>query len=346
MKAQWLSIFIKRAWFKNLVISSIAVAGLAAGLSECFVACSKPADKPVVAKKVVVNEAARTLLYLPIYHALEQGYFKDNGLDVTIITGGTATNAFAAMVSGEADFAVADPMYVPISREKGSQTKVVAQIVARIALWGVTWDPQVTSMDAATLKGKKITTHPRPMTAYTYTVKSVQDAGLDPEKDVEIIQSQPGTEVVPFLDKKADFLVTIEPNVSKAVAAGGHIVLSYPQVLGDQIFTGMMTRQDLLTKDSAEVQAMVDAVQMGMTDIRQNRAGALATAKKYFNQLPDSVVTMALNRLIDDQVIPSTVLVSDSSWDKAIAVRVGNGDLKSASPRDENCAVGVMGMAK
>lgn len=50
-----------------------------------------------------------------------------------IVTGGNATNSFAAMLSGEAHFSQADPMYVPISREKGSQTKVVAQVVARIS---------------------------------------------------------------------------------------------------------------------------------------------------------------------------------------------------------------------
>src|SRR6266404_6389999 len=88
-------------------------------------------------KRVVINEALRTVLYLPLYHAKEKGYFAQEGLDVDIITGGTATNSFAAMLSGQANFSVADPMYVPISREKGGRTKVVAQVVARIAVWGL-----------------------------------------------------------------------------------------------------------------------------------------------------------------------------------------------------------------
>ena len=74
-------------------------------------------------QKVVINEAARTLLYLPLYHAVQKGYFKDAGLDVEIVTGGTATASFAAMLSGEADFSQADPMYVPIAREKGERSR-------------------------------------------------------------------------------------------------------------------------------------------------------------------------------------------------------------------------------
>jgi hypothetical protein len=30
-------------------------------------------------RKVVVNEAARTLLYIPLYYVLESGYFRDAG---------------------------------------------------------------------------------------------------------------------------------------------------------------------------------------------------------------------------------------------------------------------------
>src|SRR5688572_5662415 len=69
-------------------------------------------------EKIVINEALRTLLYLPLYHAKEAGIFEKNGVEVEIVTGGTATNSFAAMMSGEAQFSQADPMYVPIANEK------------------------------------------------------------------------------------------------------------------------------------------------------------------------------------------------------------------------------------
>src|SRR4051812_37861159 len=75
--------------------------------------------KPIL-QDIVINEAAHTLLYLPVYHAIERGYFRDEGLEVSLVTGGTATNAVAAIVSGDADVAVADPMYAPISQSKGA----------------------------------------------------------------------------------------------------------------------------------------------------------------------------------------------------------------------------------
>lgn len=179
-------------------------------------------------KKVVINEAVHTLLYLPLYHAQQKEYFKEEGLDVEIVTGGTATNSFASMISGNADFSQADPMYVPISREKGAETKVVAQVVGRIAVWGSTLSPDIKTMDASTLQGKSIATHPRPMTAYTYTLKAITDAGLIPDKDVNIIQSKPGTELIPFFDKKAEFVMTVEPNTSIAEAKGRMLFCHIP----------------------------------------------------------------------------------------------------------------------
>lgn len=302
-------------------------------------------QQPIVLKPVVINEAARTLLYIPLYHAIEKGYFREAGLDVKVVTGGSATNSFAAMLSGEADFAQADPMYVPISREKGGQTKVVAQVVGRIAVWGVTFNPKINDITSSILKGKKVATHPRPMTAFTYTTKMIKDAGLEPDKDVAIIASIPGAELASLMNKDADLMMSVEPNISKALAQGAHVVISYPQLLGDQVFTGLMTREDYITQNRDVVISVVHAYQKALDDIRNNPSGALASAKIYFPQLEDVIIQTAIKRIIDEEVLPKNVLISEESWKKAIAVRVAAGDLKLASAREESCEIKLMEIA-
>lgn len=299
--------------------------------------------KPVEEKltKVIINEALRTMLYLPLYHAKEVGYFEQNGLDVDIVTGGTATNSFASMLSGEADFSQADPMYVPIANEKGGNTKVVAQVVARIAVWGISMDSTIQKMDKGSLRGKKISTHPRPMTAYTYTAKTILDNGLD-LNEVEIIESTPGTEIVPLISGNSDFAMTLEPNVSKAVSKGAKVVLSYPEILGDQIFTGLMAKDEYIEKNPNIVKAVVLSYQQAFDDIYKDKENAIKTSKKYFPQLEDKVIEMAVERMISDHVIPKSVLVSEESWNKAIDVRVKIGDLKDRTNRKENCALELM----
>lgn len=326
-----------------IVIMVITVAGV---LSWVFLRPGRtPQPNSDTRQKVVINEAVHTLLYLPLYHAVEGGFFDAENVAVEIITGGTSTNSFAAMLSGEADFSQADPMYVPISREKGGQTKVVAQVVGRIAVWGVTMDPQVESMTADSMRNKKISTHPQPMTAYTYTLKTIRDAGLEPDLDVEVIQSMPGTEIVPLLSGQADFAMTLEPNTSRAVVEGAHVVLSYPTELGDQIFTALMTREEYIENNRDTVVRVIRAYQHALQDIHANPDAALATAAKYFPQIDACVLELAVDRMIGERVIPESIMIKADSWERAIAVRVAAGDLQSPSSREENCALDIIGEA-
>lgn len=290
-------------------------------------------------KRITINEAVRTILYIPLYHAAVGGFFADEGLDVKIVTAGTATASFSSMISGEAEFSQADPMYVPISREQGAQTKVVAQVVARIAVWGLTMDDSVSTLDQSTLKGRKISTHPRPMTAYTYTKKIIMDNGLSPDKDVEIIQIKPPNEISPMLQGKSDYAMTLEPSTSIAVSKGAKVVHSFAKQLGDQIFTGLMTKESYIREHPEIVSSVQRAYQRAMNDIFKSPENALVSAKKFLPSLNDEIIMKALNRMIREQVIPSSIIPSEESWNKAIAVRVEVGDLKRETTKNENFTI-------
>ena len=60
-----------------------------------------PDDKPLT--KVTLNEVAHSIFYAPQYVAIEKGYFKDEGLDLTLVTGFGADKTMTAVISGEAD---------------------------------------------------------------------------------------------------------------------------------------------------------------------------------------------------------------------------------------------------
>lgn len=293
-------------------------------------------------ERVVINEAVRTLLYLPLYHAQERGFFRDEGLSVEIVTGGTATNSFAALLSGEAQFSQADPMYVPISRQNGGRTKVVGQVVGRIAVWGLSRDSVLDTLTASTLRGKTISTQVRPMTAYTYAVKTVEDLGLRVDKDVRILQNQPGTEITPLLRGEADVAFTLEPSASTAVGQGARVVFSYPQLLGDQVFTGLMTTEDYLVTNRDVVVRLLRAYQRSLDELRSNPDGGLSTAQKYFPQAAPQVLQAALQRLVAEQVFPRSVLIPEDSWNRAVAVRVRAGDLRNPIPISEAADLDVM----
>ena len=65
----------KTALLMSLVLSAFIVAG-------CFAGC-KPKDN---GNKIRVCETARSIFYAPLYVAVNNGYFADEGLDVDVTT--------------------------------------------------------------------------------------------------------------------------------------------------------------------------------------------------------------------------------------------------------------------
>jgi NitT/TauT family transport system substrate-binding protein len=166
--------------------------------------------------------------------------------------------------------------------------------------------------------------------------------GLKPDQDVRILQNQPGTEITPLLRGEADVAFTLEPSASTAISQGAHVVFSYPQLLGDQVFTGLMTREDYLANHRDVVVRLLRAYQRSLNELHANPAGGLTTAQKYFPQAAPNVLQAALRRLVSEQVFPRSVVIPADSWARAVAVRVKAGDLRNAVPLAEAADTSVM----
>lgn len=60
-------------------------------------------EKDDTLTKVTLNEVAHSIFYAPQYIAIEEGYFAEEGLDLTLVTGFGADKTMTAVLSGEAD---------------------------------------------------------------------------------------------------------------------------------------------------------------------------------------------------------------------------------------------------
>ncbi len=48
--------------------------------------------------EVTLNEVAHSIFYAPQYAAIELGYFKDEGIDLTLVNGGGADKVMTALI--------------------------------------------------------------------------------------------------------------------------------------------------------------------------------------------------------------------------------------------------------
>lgn len=282
------------------------------------------------ARTVTVTQAFENLLYIGLYVAKDRGFFRENGLDIRIQTGGGDAQAFAALASGKADFAQGDPAFVAISREKGWNGKVVGMVVNRAALWGVTLRDDIKPFsDPVHFRDLTVATFPAPNTSYVIQQQLDQKAGLKVGKDTKILQVVFGTEGAALRNKQCDIAQMLEPNVSIMERDGARVVFSYPDVWGPIAFTGVMTSDRILKEDPELVQRFISAYEKALRYVNENHDGTVDVACKRFPGIAREILAQALRRSVSAHVIPEHISVDSQAWRKLLKIRLDTGDLKS-----------------
>ncbi|MDE7199647.1 MAG: ABC transporter substrate-binding protein, partial [Lachnospiraceae bacterium] len=82
----------------SLLLAALLVAGALTGCGEAAKGSSPSGKTPVV-----LNEVAHSIFYAPMYVAIEEGYFAEEGIDLTLVTGFGADKTMTALLTGEAD---------------------------------------------------------------------------------------------------------------------------------------------------------------------------------------------------------------------------------------------------
>jgi len=119
--------------------------------------------------------------------AVDQGFYREQGLDVQLLEGGVDIVPQTALAQGKADYAVAWVPKALASREQGAAITDVGQIFGRSGTYQVAWKDSGIST-AADLKGKKVGNWGFGNEFELFA--GMTKAGLDPGRDVTLVQQQ------------------------------------------------------------------------------------------------------------------------------------------------------------
>lgn len=292
-------------------------------------------SQPSKLKPITIAQFGHVFLYMPLYVAVKNGYFKDEGLDVRLVSTGGDEKTFTAVITGNAQFGVSDPTFTAIARERGQGGKVVAGIVRGVPFWVVTFKKDIQKIEQPDgFKGRRIATYTAPSTSYAVMKKVLQNGGKN--VDAKIVQGAFGTLLALVRANQADMALDIEPIVSVATSEGAHIVYSPAKVLGDFAFTGLTVSDSYLKKNPEDVQKAVNAITRAMTFIQNDFEGTVKVACQDFPEVKPAVVREALKRLISEGTIPKSTMLPENAWNNAISLRKEIGDLKSSGAYKEN----------
>jgi NitT/TauT family transport system substrate-binding protein len=133
------------------------------------------------------------------YAAVDQGYYEDEGLDVTIRAGGPDIVPEQVVLGGQAQFGINWLDSLLATRDQGQDIVNIAQVFARSGMTEVTWKD--TGLDSISdLRGKKVGVWLGGNEHKLFA--ALTKNGIDPQKDAEIV-AQP-FDMNLFLSREVD----------------------------------------------------------------------------------------------------------------------------------------------
>jgi NitT/TauT family transport system substrate-binding protein len=137
-------------------------------------------DKVTLQSKWVVQAQ-----FAGYYAALDQGFYDDENLDVTIKPGGPDIVPEQVVLGGQAEFGIDWLDALLATRDKGQDIVNIAQVFTRSGMTEVTWKDS--GLDQITdLRGKKVGVWLGGNEHKLFA--ALNKNGIDPQKDVEIVQ--------------------------------------------------------------------------------------------------------------------------------------------------------------
>ena len=201
---------------------------------------------------VTLNEVAHSIFYAPQYVAIENGYFKDEGIDLTLVTGFGADKTATAVVSGEADigFMGSESSIYIYNQNPDDYLVNFAQLTQRAGNFLVARTNSDT-FQWTDLKGTYVyggRAGGMPEMVFEYILKK---NGIDPAVDLTIDQSIDfGSTAAAFTGNgsPAEYTVEFEPSATALEQEGkGYVVASLGEASGYVPYTCLLyTSQNLL----------------------------------------------------------------------------------------------------
>ena len=128
--------------------------------------------------------AIMTISWAPVFVADMEGFFAEEGLTVEFVSPG-GPRGFQATHAGECEFCMLSQEPLLIAQDKGMRSSIIGTML-NSRVYGIIADPSVSSV--ADLKGEAIYGSDPGSAPYTFTCGILEEAGLDPMKDVSFMQ--------------------------------------------------------------------------------------------------------------------------------------------------------------
>ncbi len=325
---------MKKLSFKKIGAVYLAAVALMIAVSGCGRE-SKPADGTA---EVVLNEVAHSIFYAPMYVAIEEGYFEDAGIDLTLVTGFGADKTMTAVLTGEADIGFMGSESTVYTYAGGTEDYVVnfAQLTQRAGNFLVARQP-VENFQWSMLKGKNVLGGraggmPEMVFEYILAKNGIKPAEVNIDQSIDF-----GSTAAAFSGGQGEFTVEFEPHATSLEQKGeGYIVASLGEASGYVPYTSFSAKKSYLEKNKETVQAFTDALQKGMDFVQKHTPEEIAKAiSPQFPETDLTTLTTIVERYYNQDTWKENLIFDKASFDLLQNILQDSGVLEKKVPYEK-----------
>lgn len=285
-------------------------------------------------KTITLNEVAHSIFYAPQYVAIENGYFKEEGLELKLVNGAGADNVMTALVSGNADIGfMGSESSVYIYNEGAADYAVnFAQLTQRAGNFLV-GRKSVDNFKWSDLKGCTILGGRKggmPQMVFEYILKQ---NNIDPFKDLDIVQNIDfGLTAGSFATGTGDYTVEFEPFATTLEAEGkGVVIASLGEDSGYVPYTAYCVRQSYLKSHPDIVQSFTNAIQKGLEYVNTHTSEEIAKViKPQFKETDIESIAKIVERYKAQDTWKTDTVFEEDSYNLLINILKSSGVIETA----------------
>lgn len=301
--------------------------------------CSGKRDSSSKLTHVTLNEVAHSIFYAPQYVAIEKGYFKEEGIDLELVTGFGADKVLTSLISGEADIGFMGGESSIYAYLEGANDVITnfAQLTQRAGNFLVSRqkEPDFTWED---IKGKDVLGGRKggmPEMVFEYVLKQ---NNIDPFKDLDINQSIDfGSTAAAFSGGSGDYTVEFEPSATALEEEGdGYVVASLGTDSGYVPYTSYSAKSSYIKDHPEIIQSFTNALQKGMDYVQNHTPEEIAKViVPQFKETKLETITTIVKRYYDQETWKSDLIYEKESFELLQDILESSKELSRRAPYDK-----------
>ena len=336
---------------KKRVLAALLASLLAAGLMSACTSKEETASSDVVKKDektvetglssneepvpVTLNEVAHSIFYAPQYVAIEEGYFEEEGIDLTLVTGFGADKVMTAVLSGEADIGFMGSESSIYTYQEGANDVIVnfAQLtqragnflVAREEMPNFKWEDLIGKDVLGGRKGGM----PEMVFEYILRQNNINPSDVNIDQSIDF-----GSTAAAFSGGQGEFTVEFEPSATALETEGaGHVIASLGVDSGYVPYTAYSAKSSFLEKNPETIQKFTNALQKGMDYVRSHTPEEIAKViSPQFKETDLETITTIVKRYYEQDTWKENLIFEQKSFELLQDILESSGELKERVP--------------